>query len=121
MSTAVQNWIRPWYPAGFEGHIYADCPNLLEKVSEPVEGAGWLDPFNGEVCNDCLKRSNDCLKRSDVPSWDAVCETCDSSMKEEWEDAPRPFTEDDAQLWKEEHRCQPLVRLISPDQRKKKQ
>ena len=63
--SAVAEWIRPWFPAGLVGHIYRDCPRLLKWVSEPVEGAGWLDPRADAAsaryqpnytCSDCLTR-----------------------------------------------------------------
>jgi hypothetical protein len=62
--SAVQDWIRPWYPGGTVGHIYRECPHLLKWVSEPTEGAGWLDPRAdvkasyqaSSTCPDCLTR-----------------------------------------------------------------
>lgn len=100
-------WIRPWYPAGQVGHIFADCPDLLGQMPAPVEGAGWLDPFKGPVCGECVKRAG-------IPSWQAECDTCCASMAEEWADHSAPFTKADAELWRDEHRCQPSVRLIEP-------
>ncbi|MDF5755797.1 hypothetical protein [Spongiactinospora sp. TRM90649] len=60
---AISGWIRPWYPgrisvatAEITGHIYADCEDLLAVVSEPAEGAGWLDPRAPGTCPECLLR-----------------------------------------------------------------
>lgn len=109
--TATIHWIRPWYPAGLEGHIYPDCQVLLEVVSDPVEGSGWLDPAKGGVCGVCAVRHGGL-------SWDAVCDTCDSSMSEEWEEDGSHYSEDDAKEWMREHRCQPIVRIISPTRKR---
>ncbi|MFC4122077.1 hypothetical protein [Nonomuraea zeae] len=54
-------WIRPWYVGAviggqFEGHIYIDCERLLAVEPEPREGAGWLDPAKGAVCDSCKER-----------------------------------------------------------------
>lgn len=100
------SWIRPWYPAGTVGHLYPDCEHLLAVESEPREGAGWLDPRQGDVCGPCVKRYG-------IPSWDVICDTCNASMSDEWGDAVALY-EDDAQLWKAEHRCEPSVRIIPP-------
>lgn len=66
--TAITDWIRPWYPGRipiygvnngyFEGHIFPDCEELLLIRSAPVEGAGWLDPRQGNVCRSCLAHHN---------------------------------------------------------------
>ncbi|MFI6594907.1 hypothetical protein ACIBHX_01595 [Nonomuraea sp. NPDC050536] len=48
-------------------------------------------------------------------SWDAVCQTCDCRMSEEWgDDEEGPFTENDADQWKADHRCEPWVDKIQP-------
>jgi hypothetical protein len=54
-------WIRPWYPAGVVvhtgqilGHLDPECPELLRVEPYPREGAGWLDPRTGDVCESCL-------------------------------------------------------------------
>ena len=99
--SAVAGWIRPWFPAGWEGHVAADCPVVLKKVPEPVEGPGWLDPDQGIRCAICM------------PPWDAECRTCHSSMSQEWEE-DEPFSEADANRWKSKHRCPPDVHLIPP-------
>ncbi|MGW6498573.1 hypothetical protein [Nonomuraea angiospora] len=101
--TAIADWIRPWFPAGWTGHVRADCPGLLKWVSEPAEGAGWLDPGQAIVCTTC------------IPSWNAECATCGDTLADDlnWED-DRPHTEGDAKQWKRRHRCQPIVRLIAP-------
>ncbi|WP_240777732.1 hypothetical protein [Nonomuraea basaltis] len=107
--TAVIDWIRPWYPAGHLGHLYPDCEDLLRWGSEPQEGAGWLGPRNGDVCRSCLKRYG-------YPEWDAYCETCGEYADED-DDEPRPFTEEDAKRWQDEHQCTPSVQLIPPKPR----
>jgi hypothetical protein len=75
-------WIRPWYPgeipfrAGkghFVGHIYADCEDLLRIRPEPQEGAGWLDPRKGPMCESCLLRYDPQLHAAvfgDDDEWD---------------------------------------------------
>ena len=117
MSTAIAEWIRPWYPAGPIGHVLPDCEELLHHVAEPREGSGWLDPRQGEVCVDCLRRHDPGLYKAifEAPSWDAECSTCDSSMSEEWEEEDKPFTADDANRWKREHECEPSVKIIPPN------
>ncbi|MEV0382858.1 hypothetical protein [Nonomuraea sp. NPDC050643] len=65
MTTSIAGWVRPWYPAGLEAHLFADCDELLHKVPEPVEGSGWLDP-RADVhpfytCADCLHRHDPTL------------------------------------------------------------
>lgn len=101
--SAVHEWIRPWYPTGWEGHISPDCPELLKWVSEPVEGPGWLDPNQGINCTTC------------IPSWNAECGTCDASLDaDENHEDDGPFTEAEAKAWKRDHRCFPLVRVIAP-------
>ncbi|WP_188187997.1 hypothetical protein [Nonomuraea sp. SYSU D8015] len=60
---AWMSWIRPWYIGAviggdIEGHIYPDCERLLRIESEPREGAGWLDPAQGPVCDPCKARHN---------------------------------------------------------------
>ncbi|MBG0830542.1 hypothetical protein HS041_22530 [Planomonospora sp. ID67723] len=101
--TAVIDWVRPWYPGGGAGdHIDPDCPILAEQTSTPVEGSGWLDPNKGLVCPAC------------VPSWEAVCDTCDVSMADDWEDDGDRFTEAAAKNWKSQHRCAPRVRITPP-------
>lgn len=54
-------WLRPWYPAGVNvrtgqivGHLDPECPELLRVEPFPHEGAGWLDPRTGDVCEPCL-------------------------------------------------------------------
>lgn len=108
--TAVTDWIRPWYPAGSVGHLYADCEGLLKTEPEPSEGTGWLDPNKGKVCRACCRRHG-------VPEWDATCDTCNTSMSDEWDDddEERPFNDSDAKEWQREHRCEPSIRLIAPD------
>lgn len=99
------DWVRPWYPAGPIGHTRADCPELLRLVADPKPGPGWLNQYGGSVCATC------------VPSWDAVCETCDASLSEEWAEDGPCFTEADAKRWESDHECQPAVRLIGPRRR----
>ncbi|YCK35147.1 hypothetical protein ACNF49_13990 [Actinomadura sp. ATCC 39365] len=62
LSSDSTYWLRPWYPAGVNvhtgqivGHLDADCPELLRVEPYPREGAGWLDPRTGDVCEDCLR------------------------------------------------------------------
>lgn len=98
---AALEWIRPWFPAGWEGHVAADCPDLLKRVSEPVEGAGWLDVKQGVICVTC------------VPSWNAECATCSASLDAD-ENLDGPFTEADAKAWLGDHQCSPIVRIIPP-------
>lgn len=98
--------IRPWYPAGREGHIYADCEHLLRDVPEPAKGAGWLDPRGPGVCKPCLIRH--------IPPWDAECGTCKASIADDRGFSGAPYSEDDAKRWQAEHQCQPKIRLIPP-------
>lgn len=62
-------WIRPWYPGAIdvnatkaaghvtlEGHLFADCDELLRVATNPQAGAGWLDPRAGGTCELCLHR-----------------------------------------------------------------
>lgn len=71
---ARPRWIRPWYPGGedvaagrfgsppvFIGHLYPDCEELLRVDPYPAEGAGWLDPRQPGVCEDCLFRHDPAL------------------------------------------------------------
>ena len=51
--------IRPWYPGRvsggvFTGHLSPDCEDLLRDRPEPQEGAGWLDPRDGNTCKGCI-------------------------------------------------------------------
>lgn len=65
---SVIDWIRPWYPGhvpvhGFPGgfyvgHIFADCEELLKVRTDVIEGTGWLDPNQPDVCEPCLERHN---------------------------------------------------------------
>ena len=110
-------WIRPWYPAGHVGHTDVDCPDLRRWVSDPQEGPGWLDPQGKNVCHPCVKTSHPELYR-ELPSWDAVCETCDASMGEEYVDDEGPFDEKTAEDWKRDHECEPVVRLVPPTTKK---
>jgi hypothetical protein len=97
--------IRPWYPAGPEGHIYADCEHLLRDQPEPREGSGWLDPRGPGVCEPCLLRH--------IPPWDAECETCKATIGDDWKRSA-PYSEGDANAWIAEHECEPVTRLIPP-------
>ncbi|HUR74422.1 MAG TPA: hypothetical protein VMZ00_09100 [Sporichthya sp.] len=111
-TAAWLRWIRPWYPAGLVGHADIDCPRLREQISDPVEGPGWLDPYaesvqGTRVCPEC------------VPGWNAECGTCDASMTDESEDDDGPFSETQAKNWKQQHRCEPIVRIIAPDTTRK--
>jgi hypothetical protein len=108
-ATNVADWIRPWYPAGLVGHADIDCPRLREQVSSPVEGPGWLDPYaepvqGTRVCPEC------------VPGWNAECAICDATMtNSDDHDDDGSYTEAQAKAWKRQHRCEPIVRIISPD------
>ncbi|WP_436759389.1 hypothetical protein [Streptosporangium sp. V21-05] len=109
----MTDWIRPWWPGGATGHIYADCEQLLHATPEPQEGPGWLNPRGDRVCESCLEQHTP-EPAALAPSWDATCDTCHWSMEEEWDDYDRPFTKDDAQTWQDRHECEPSVRLIQP-------
>lgn len=119
--SVMTDWIRPWYPVGpgVEDHLYPDCENLLQLVSEPREGSGWLDPRRGEVCRDCLHRYDPALHKEifEPPMWDAECSTCDASMQEK-RYGDGPFDESDAKAWDLDHRCEPSVRIIPPTSKK---
>jgi hypothetical protein len=109
-ASRVADWIRPWYPAGLVAHVDPECPRLLKHVSEPVEGSGWLDPYaepvqGARVCPEC------------VPGWNAECAICDASMA--WDDDEGPYSEAQAKQWKQQHRCQPVVRIIAPETTRK--
>ncbi|MGW4798244.1 hypothetical protein ACWEPC_38080 [Nonomuraea sp. NPDC004297] len=111
MTTTINNWIRPWYPAGPVGHTDIDCPRLREQITNPVEGPGWLDPYAASVqgtrvCTDC------------VPGWEAECAICDASMSDDWE-GDGPFSEAEAKQWQQQHRCEPIVRITAPDTTRK--
>ncbi|GAA2990411.1 hypothetical protein GCM10017559_08030 [Streptosporangium longisporum] len=109
MTTTMLGWIRPWYPGGVTGHIYADCEQLLHTTPEPQEGAGWLNPQGDRVCTACAERHDPTVL---TPPWDATCDTCDASMSEE--DGDDSGSEDDAKFWQDNHKCEPSVRLIPP-------
>lgn len=50
-----------------------------------------------------------------LTTWDAKCNTCDSTASEEWfEDLP--LSQEDVKNWKSDHRCEPWVDLIEPKQ-----
>jgi hypothetical protein len=56
-----------------------------------------------------------CAGRITEPQrWNARCETCGAEASEcdEYED--EPFTLEDAKRWKEDHECEPDVRLVQP-------
>ncbi|MET8864645.1 hypothetical protein ABZW11_17045 [Nonomuraea sp. NPDC004580] len=111
-TSTINDWIRPWYPAGLVGHADINCPRLRDQIPNPVEGPGWLDPYaeprqGTRVCLEC------------VPGWKAECAVCDASMTDEWgDDADGPFNEAHAQQWKQQHRCEPIVRVTPPTTRK---
>ncbi|MFI6813202.1 hypothetical protein ACIBG7_12360 [Nonomuraea sp. NPDC050328] len=54
------DWVRPWYPEGSFGHIYADCDWIAEGV-RLNEGSGWLnlraESSKGFTsCEECVRR-----------------------------------------------------------------
>jgi hypothetical protein len=111
-ASRIADWIRPWYPAGLVGHVDAECPRLLKHVPEPVEGSGWLDPYaepvqGARVCPEC------------VPGWNAECAICDASMSTDDEDDGGPYSEAQVKQWEQQHRCQPVVRIIAPETTRK--
>ncbi|MEU8270162.1 hypothetical protein AB0B89_23760 [Sphaerisporangium sp. NPDC049002] len=106
MSVFPDGLIRPWYPAGAEGHAYADCEHLLAVEPEPREGSGWLDPRGPGVCLPCLTRL--------IPPWDADCGTCKATIADDRGVSGAPFSEVDARRWEAEHQCEPKIRLVPP-------
>lgn len=66
-------------------------------------------------CPRCAGRTED-PDGLDEPRWDAVCDTCDARASEDDEYEDGPFTEEDARSWKDDHECEPWVRLVSPKQ-----
>ncbi|WP_214103187.1 hypothetical protein [Acrocarpospora catenulata] len=87
-------WVRPWFPAGvsvrestfdrgcvIEGHLFDDCEVLLRRVSEPVEGCGWLDPRQPGTCEDCIERFDEALASELFHDEDCDCSPCEQRAK----------------------------------------
>lgn len=87
-------WVRPWFPAGedmdatrtaghvvMHGHLFDDCEVLLRRVSEPVEGCGWLDPRGPGVCEDCIERFDEALASELFHDEDCDCSPCEQRAK----------------------------------------
>lgn len=98
----ASGWIRPWFPAGvsvrettahrgcvIEGHLFDDCEALLERVLEPVEGAGWMDPRGAGACEDCIERYDADLASELYHDEDCDCPPCKKRAKTKTEDKPR--------------------------------
>lgn len=64
-------------------------------------------------CPGCAGRPVIDAATGEEPSWDAECHTCGTSMGEEWDEG-EPLTQKDAELWKDEHRCEPDVTISAP-------
>ena len=64
-------------------------------------------------CPRCVGREVVDASTGEEPSWSAECSTCGASMREDWFEGVA-LSEDDAKLWKDEHRCEPDVTISAP-------
>jgi transcriptional regulator with XRE-family HTH domain len=100
-----------------------DPPGIDQRhLSFGARVAGWIlwegtteggSHVKRVYCPRCVGREVVDAGTGETPSWDAECQTCHATMSEEWrEDVP--LSEDDAKLWKDEHRCEPDVHISAP-------
>lgn len=66
-------------------------------------------------CPTCAGRGSE---DPNPPIWDAECATCHWRMSDadDWDEEEEPYTERDAQNWKQDHQCEPDVRIITPEE-----
>lgn len=97
-----------------------NCPRATIASEISTRVAGWI-VWTGTTrggqettriyCPACAGR-----REEDPPSWDAECRTCHTRMSDDAGDDDEPVTEDEAEDWKYEHRCEPDVRLVRPEE-----
>lgn len=100
--------------------FFGSRPDLNMSVGAQARTFGWI-VWSGTTIGGRAETRQFCPRcagnvpppETDGPSWDAVCDTCDASAGEEWEDEG-PLSEDDVASWKSDHQCEPSVRVIRP-------
>jgi hypothetical protein len=102
------------------------CPRVYTLRGALAEAgaraAGWMvgegPTLGGKhvrrvVCAVCLGRT----EPEDDPLWDARCNTCGATAREDLGDEiDGALTEKDVKDWRDDHRCEPWVDLITPEQ-----
>ncbi|MFI7691730.1 hypothetical protein ACIBQ6_21865 [Nonomuraea sp. NPDC049655] len=100
-----------------------DPPGIDQRHKEyGARVAGWI-VWEGKTeggshvkrvfCPRCAGRPVVDAATGEEPSWSADCRTCGASMHEDWFEGVA-LSQEDAELWKDEHSCEPDVEITAP-------